>query len=285
MSVYDIILDKILKAMDKGIVPWKSPYTARGHRNIDGRYYHGINVFSLNIACWIYNYKTPIWLTWKQIYQRGWHLKKGAKGVRIIFFKEVEKEIIDENGNIETELIPVPRYYHVFNLECLKEYDSIKSQFENEPVPPMDNLLNNYIKNSGVSLIHASYGVSFYEPKRDRIVMAPVKKSMYYQVLSHEIVHSTGHKSRLNRLDDSFFESKQKYSFEELIAEIGSAFLLVKTGKTIDYENTASYLAGWAEWLKGQKKTALFRAAKKAQEAVEYVEKVAFSKGKNKKIA
>ncbi len=275
MSVYDIVLDNILKAMEKGIVPWRSPYTARGHRNIDGRYYHGINVFSLNIASWIHEYEIPIWLTWRQIQQRDWHLKRGSRGVRIMFFTEVEKKIVDEDGNEEIETVPVPRYYLVFNIECLKEYDSIKSQFENEPAPPMDNLLNNYINNSGVKLIHASYGVSFYEPKKDRIVMAPVKQSAYYQVLAHEIVHSTGHSKRLNRIDNSFFENKQKYSFEELIAEIGSAFLLSKIGRSVDYENTASYLSGWAEWLKGQKKTALFRAASKAQEAAEFVEQVA----------
>ena len=274
MSVYDVILDNIFKAIEKGIVPWKSPYTARGHRNIDGRYYHGINVFSLNIASWIHEYEMPVWLTWKQIQQRGWHLKKGSRGVRIMFFKTVEKKIVDESGDEEIETIPVPRYYHVFNLECLEEFDSIKSQFETEPAPPVDNLLKNYINNSGARLIHASYGVSFYEPKKDRIVMAPVKQSAYYQVLAHEIVHSTGHPKRLNRIDDSFFESKELYSFEELIAEIGSAFLLSKIGKSIDYSNTASYLSCWAEWLKGQKKTVLFKAASKAQEAVEFVEQV-----------
>ena len=275
MSVYDVILDNILKAMEKGIVPWRSPYTARGHRNIDGRYYHGINVFSLNIASWIHEYEVPIWLTWRQIQQRDWHLKRGSRGVRIMFFTEAEKKIVDEDGNEEIETVPVPRYYHVFNLECLEEFDSIKRQFETEPAPPMESLLKGYIDNSGVKLIHSSYGVSYYEPRRDRIVMAPVKQSAYYQVLAHEIVHSTGHSKRLNRIDNSFFESKQKYSFEELIAEIGSAFLLSKIGRSVDYENTASYLSGWAEWLKEQKKTALFKAAKKAQEAVEYVEKVA----------
>ena len=276
MSVYDVILNNIFKAMEKGIVPWKSPYTARGHRNIDGRYYHGINVFSLNIACWIYGYETPIWLTWKQIKKNNWTLKKGSHGVRVIFFTEIEKKIVDEmTGEEKTETVPVPRYYYVFNLECLKEYNSIKSQFENEPAPPMDNLLKDYIDNSGVKLAHSSYGVSYYQPSKDKIVMAPVKKSAYHQVLAHEIIHSTGHPRRLNRLDNSFFESKERYSFEELIAEIGSSFLLAKMGKSVDYKNTASYLSGWAEWLREQKKTVLFKAAKKAQEAVEYTKKVA----------
>jgi len=277
MSVYDVVLQNIFEAMERGIVPWKSPYLFEGHKNIDGRIYKGINIFLLNIALETHGYEIPIWLTFNQIKNRGWHLKKGSKSTIVTFFKQEEREIteVNEYGEEETvvDTIRVLRYYRVFNIQCVKEYDEIKSKYEYSIPKTQNNLIKNYITNSGVKLIHEKQGISRYIPSKDTIVMTPTKKGEYYSVLTHEIVHSTGHKTRLNRFSD--FIDNKGYSFEELVAEIGSAYLLSKMGMKPNYQNVVAYLEGWSRWLSDQKKTTIFKAAKESEKAVEFIESIA----------
>ena len=283
MSVYEIVFKRLAEAMEKGIVPWESPYTAKnnGHRNISGRRYTGVNVLLLNVIAQLSGYEYPVWLTFHQIQEKGWHIMKGECSAIVTFYKMIDVEVENEtDAGVETvvEQKPIYRYYHVFNIQQLEEFEEIKEKFQTKELQPQvepdNNLVHDYIENAGITLEYAQYGTSYYFPAKDKIVMSPVKPDSYLGVLSHEAIHSTGHPKRLHRFGIGF-EEEGDYSFEELVAEIGSAFLLSRMGQKINYENKAAYLKSWSQFLKSNKKSMLVKASAEAEKAAEFIINIA----------
>ena len=282
MSVYDVVFDRLTEAMEKGVVPWESPYTAKnnGHRNISGRNYTGVNVLLLNVIAQLLGYEYPVWLTFHQIQDKGWHITKGEKAAIVTFYKMIDIDVENEtDAGVESvvEQRPIYRYYHVFNIQQLKEFEEVKKKFQTkEPQvkPDSKNLVHDYLENAGITLEHAQYGTSYYFPAKDKIVMSPVKPDSYLGVLSHEAIHSTGHPERLHRFGIGF-EEESDYSVEELVAEIGSAFLLSRMGQKINYENKAAYLKSWSQFLKSNKKSMLVKASAEAEKAAEFIINIA----------
>jgi len=293
-SVYEIITDKIVEALGKGVVPWVNPYTGKQHQNFVSKHeYSGVNALLLNAIAFERGYSTPYWVTYTQAKEKGWNVKKGAKSAMVTFWKEyigkstsdnsIEETIINESGveekqNNKNEKKFILRYYTIFNLDEVEGCEIPKDDTKDTDFTVIANTVSvpsDYCKSQGIDVQKTLNGVSFYSPMSDSIGLAPVKSEFFIPVFAHECVHSTGHEKRLDRFGDEIFNEKAEYSFEELIAEIGSAMLCSQMGIEFSIENSASYVSGWAEFLKEDKKTAIVRASAKAQKAVEFILKAA----------
>ncbi len=244
--VYEQITERIIALLAQGTVPWHKPWKARTGlpRNlVSQKHYRGINVFLLLAM----NYESPFWLTFRQALQLGGAVRKGEKSCPVVFWKQAT---LEDKETHEPQKIPLLRYYHVFNVaQC----DGLKIASE-----PVETFVNTFVKPDEI-VAHMpqrpviKYGMAraFYSPREDYVGL-PVKERFeqaegYYATLFHELVHATGHASRLNRatLTDQAGFGSNPYCKEELIAEMGAAFLCGHAEvaeRTID--NSAAYLNG-----------------------------------------
>lgn len=277
-KVYEIITNQILEQLEKGVVPWRKPWVCGGWpRNFKTKKpYRGINVAILGSK----EYVSPYWLTFKQIGEFGGKVKKGEKGTIIVFWKlmEVKNENDDEANEKENRYIPLLRYYRVWNLEQTEGID-----YEIEPVIKSEaELLNdaeeiiNYMPNRPEIIFRGSR--AYYKPSIDKIFL-PERKYFkttggYYGTVFHELAHSTGHKSRLDRPGIANFDgfATEQYSKEELVAEMTAAFLLGHIGfqEGSEIENMAAYIGGWLKSLKDDPRLVV-QAAAQAQKAADYI--------------
>ena len=267
-KVEQIVTDRIIAGLKKGKIPWSRPWKATADGTVaypcnavSKRPYSGINAILLSMD----NYTCPFYATYKQIQDRGGNVRKGEKSTIIIYWNILEKKKIVE-GVEKTEKIPFLRYHNVFNLE----------QAENVPIPEYTapefltagDIIESY--KDGPKIQHGGSDRAYYQPSRDIVVMPHkdnfITPDAYLQVLYHELVHSTGHQKRLDRLSTG----KKAYAYEELIAEIGSAMLCQRTGTQWDVENSQAYINGWIEVLQNDPKL-IISASSKAQKAIDYI--------------
>jgi antirestriction protein ArdC len=278
-NVYEIITDRILKQLEAGTAPWHKPWSTPGQgglpRNlVSGHPYRGINVWILASS----GYASPYWLTFRQATELGGHVRKGEKGIPVVFWKFGKREVQDGDEIIEKKSV-VCRYYTVFNInQC--EGLRVQAAQVTEPIPhidPIDNCDQIVTEWLGKPAIrygsdHASYN------KMHDLVQMPDRPSFdsaeeFYSTLFHELAHSTGHPLRLNRPSLTDFErfGDEQYSAEELVAEMGAAFLCGFTGienKTIN--NSAAYLQTWLDVLTKDSRLVLI-AAGQAQKAADLI--------------
>jgi len=268
---YEVITNRIIDQLEKGEIPWRKPWATTYPENVKSKkQYNGINLLHLATL----GYECNVFGTYKQIKELGGTVKRGEKGYPIVFWKFIEKSTEDDD---ETKIkkIPFLRYYTVFNLEQTEGID-IPKPVENEIDSNVEceRIIENMRGRPNIDHGHLQAG---YNPKTDTVIM-PYKTRFstmegYYSVLFHELTHSTGHRMRLYRpaIHDIRFGS-ELYSEEELVAEIGAAFLCgkaqIENQKTI--ENTSAYINHWLQKLKDDKKLVV-SAASKAQKAVDYI--------------
>ena len=269
-DIHQEITDRIIEQMETCGRDWIKPFTASHHMPVNAsthNQYNGINVLLLGMFS---PYSSTEWASYKQWQGKGANVKKGEKGTRIVFFKMLEKE-----SKGEVTKFPMMRYSTVFNAEQVEGYISA------QPVDAIDTTealanVDEYVKYSGATIDAGN--IAAYWPDLDRITMpersafidTPTGTSTehYYSVLLHELTHWTGHKNREDRLTD---KSKEGYAFEELVAELGAAYQCVELGIDSEpREDHAQYLASWLRALKGDKKF-IFKAAARAQKAVNYI--------------
>ena len=267
VDIYKDVTDRILTAMESGDTNWLKPFTASTGMPTNGvtrNEYRGINVLLLGL---LNPFQSNEWASYKQWQTKGANVRKGEKGTRIVFFKQLEKENKD-TGKIDR--IPLLRYSTVFNADQIDGYESSAVD-----LPDLTDRLANcdsYIDSLNIVFRNGS---PCYIPSQDAICM-PERSAFtgnqdgtptehYYSTLFHEVTHWTGHKSRLDRLSD---RSREGYAFEELIAELGAAYQCRIFG--IDLEpraDHAKYLGGWLKALKDDKRF-IFKAAAAAQKAI-----------------
>lgn len=278
VNVYDVINKKIMELLESGKVPCRKTWNAATNQPknlVSKKDYRGINVFLL--ACMPYN--SPYWMTFKQVQDKGGHVIKGSKSTPVIFWKWLDKRDADTqvNETTTTGKIPLLRYYSVFNLEQCEGIKAPEPQETVNEFNPIDKAEE--IISTMPLLPEIKYGGNraYYSPALD-YVQLPQQHTFqtaeeYYSTAFHELAHATGHAKRLGRksiLEPSYFGSHE-YSKEELVAEMGAAFLCGFTGieqKTI--ENSAAYIQGWLRELKNDK-TLLIHAAAQAQKAADYI--------------
>jgi antirestriction protein ArdC len=277
-NVYEVINSRIMELLEGGTVPWRKPWNAQSNypKNlISKKPYKGVNVFLLSCQ----QYGSPWWLTFNQVQEKGGHVIKGSKSTPVIFWKWLDRTDAMEADSEEARSgkIPLLRYYSVFNLdqtEGVKAPDPEETHNNFDPITRAEEIiatmpLRPEIKHGG--------NRAYYSPSLDYIQL-PNQHTFdtieeYYNTCFHELSHATGHTNRLGRksiLEPSYFGSHE-YSKEELVAEMGAAFLCGFSGivqKTI--ENSAAYLGGWLKALKNDK-TLLIHAAAQAQKAADYI--------------
>jgi antirestriction protein ArdC len=283
-DVYQIITDRIIKMIEDGVNPWKKTWKSvdnhfSGPQNyVSGRPYTGINFFVLSCS----PYSFPYFMTMKQVNEKGGQVKKGESATPVVFARTFDrKETRQNDSGDRVEVLQKGfcyKLYYVFNIEqTTLPLPAIAPQEEenNTMIERCENILMGY-KNAP-KLIHESNS-AFYSPLRDIVNMPKivyfVNSLAYYATLFHELIHSTGAENRLNRegiVDFDTFGS-ENYSNEELIAEMGAAYLNALTGITNPdlEENTAAYLIGWLKPLKNDKRF-VFKAAAAAQRAVGFI--------------
>ena len=275
-DVYEIVTEKIIEEMERGIVPWHKPWLSGGalpKNFVSKKAYRGINVWLLCLEGKL----NPYWLTFRQCQALGGKVKKGAKGTLVIFWRWLERTE-EKNGKIELQRIPLLKYYHVFNCnDCVglpKEAYPQTDQIAFEPIEKCEELIAGYKDRPE---IRHEKQQAFYSPTLDYINL-PRKESFesipaYYGAAFHELTHSTGHPKRLNRsgITDTAPFGSPLYSKEELVAEFGASFLSGLANIDLcTLKNTAAYLQGWLQALKNDKRL-LIQAAAQAQKATDYI--------------
>lgn len=267
-KVYEIVTDKIMAEMTKGKIPWKRPWKSALPMNLKTkRQYNGVNLFLLSLN----SYKSNYWLTYDQANSLGGHVKTGEKAHIVVFWKFLKTT--DKNNPELEKTIPLLRYYNVFNVEqCEGITLPEETNNPNNPIEECEKIVKEY---EGCPSITNNPERAFYRPATDEISVPPIEKfqdsESYYSTLFHEMVHSTGHSSRLNRDMGGHFGTLD-YSFEELIAEMGASFLCGMAGISNDsnIENSAAYLQSWMQ--KFQKDPSmLIKAAGKASKATDWI--------------
>lgn len=275
----DLVVDTIIKHMDEGKAPWHCPYLVGGHRNmVSQKNYRGINQMVLGFVAASREYKSPYWATFNQIKAAGGRLENAkGKGVPILFYKSLGEQDGTEN-DLKQDDKPrfVARSSRVFNLDLVTGIDHDElSITPNEASTQKDaqNILEAYLKRTQINVIH---GLPAYIPSLDIVRMLDLSQvestAEYYSAFFHELVHSTGHPKRLNRFEANAAtkESREDYSKEELVAEVGAAMLchLAGVDSEASIKNSANYLRGWMKFIKDNK-SAFASAVSQAQKATE----------------
>ena len=268
-DLYQQITDRIIAELEKGTVPWHRPWSCSSGSisRATGRPYSVLNQLLLPQA--------GEYVTFKQAIEEGHPVKKGEKASMVYFFKFIDSKD-EETG--ENKQIPLLKYYSVFHIS---QCEGMKPRFASsvpvhsdlQPDERAEQILQDYVDQSGVKLKKQHSDKAYYSPTRDEIVIPEISqftdKAEYYSTAYHEAVHSTGHPTRLNRITDIARFGSETYSKEELTAELGASYLVNAAGLETQssFGNSASYIKNWLSVLKDDKRF-IVSAAGKAEKAV-----------------
>lgn len=274
MDIYTTVTQRIIDQLEQGVIPWRKPWNSPcgACSHVTGKPYSLLNQALLDG-------RSGEYLTFQQARKEGGHVRKGEKGSMIVFFKFIDTTD-DTTGEIKS--VPFLRYISVFHID---QCEGIQPRFtpkqtELKPAIPVataaEQIISGYVAHSGVKLTQRLSIEAFYRPATDEVVV-PLKSqfseaSAYYSTAFHELIHSTGHPSRLNRLAKKSRFGSGSYSREELCAELGASYLLNRIGLETpeSFRSNAAYIAHWLSVLKSDKHC-LISAAGQADKAVRLI--------------
>ena len=272
-DIYSAVTDRIIQQMEQGILPWAKPWggiTGGAYSGTTGKPYSLLNQMLLS--------KPGAYYTFSQIQKLGGSIRKGEKSQMVVFWKQIPvKDQDSQTGEIKENLIPMLRYYNVFHIDqCdgLACTDIPEEQLHNDE--DADSIIKAYLDRSGVTLIQRVSDEAYYSPSRDCVVLPLPEqfKSMEerYSTAFHELAHSTGHQSRLDRLRATAHFGNESYSKEELVAEITATALMNYTGLETKgtFRNSAAYIQSWLTALRNGKRM-IVSASGAASKAFEYI--------------
>lgn len=272
-DIYVEIADQIASALERGVAPWRKPWRGRGgglpSNPSTGRPYTGVNWAILMVAAWERGFSCVEYLTYKQAQAMGGQVRKGEKGTRILIMKPVTRKNPREGQDADYLMA---KRATVFNLDQLDGLAIDEPESKIEPIAAAEQLVADYLA-SGPALRVG--GSAYYTPAEDAITMPALGRfttpAAYYSTLFHEIGHSTGHPSRLDR-DLKVLGRDHSYAREELVAEFAAAFLRAHAGIVDGWEveQSAAYLANWASKIRDDPKL-LTWAASQGQRAADHV--------------
>ena len=286
-DVYTRVTDKIVADLEQGVRPWMRPWNAG---NTDGRIirplrhngqpYSGINVLMLWSEAVIKGYISPSWMTFKQAQALDAHVRKGERGSLVVYANTIHKTEQNEAGEEVERDIPFLKGYTVFNAD---QIEGLPEHYYAKPPPRFDNQIERidhaeaYFAATG-AVVREGGSRAYYTQDGDRIQMPPFDSFMdaesFYATLGHETVHWTKHPDRLARDLGRKVWGDEGYAAEELVAELGSAFLCADLEITPEIrDDHAAYIHTWLQVLK-QDKRAIFTAASHAQKAVDYLHRI-----------
>jgi antirestriction protein ArdC len=282
-DLYAEVSARIVAQLEAGAAPWIKPWSATAGANAPcnaatNRPYSGCNIVLLWMAQ-AAGFRSPRYLTFKQALELGGHVRKGERGAKVYFVKQLEIRE-DAGGEASTRLIPMMREYTVFNVD---QCDGLPlSVTAGKPMrvrnpDKRDDLADEFLRSTGAD-VREGHGEAYYVPSRDFISMPAFDAfkgaDHFYGTIFHELTHWTAHKSRLDRDLKNRFGS-HNYGAEELIAELGAAFLCAEFGFDGDLRH-AGYIAQWIELLKADKR-AFFTACSQASKAADYLRGLALA--------
>ncbi|HTN32173.1 MAG TPA: zincin-like metallopeptidase domain-containing protein [Pseudomonas sp.] len=290
-DIYQEVTHRIVEALQQKVVPWIKPWhpgrpvsSPFPSNAVTGRAYRGVNILLLWTEARLQGYSQDRWLTYLQAKEAGGHVRKGESSTLTVFYSYKEREVRDQSGDIlrdaeglpRLERIPVLRRNFLFNIE---QTEGVEASPE-EIAAPGEGLsphaeAEDLMRRSGACIIHRSENKAFYSPAQDYIQLPCVQQFSstggYYATALHELIHWSGHARRLNRagivLPTPF--GSPEYAFEELIAEIGAAYLCALTGIQGELRHEG-YIESWLKVLQSNKQ-AIFRASGYARDASEYL--------------
>lgn len=275
-DVYQEVTDRIVSALEQGTAPWVRPWDKPvggfPRNGATGRHYHGINVFLLWMAADAAGYGSDEWFTYKQAQAQGAQVRKGERGSLVTFWKRLTVRE-EQRGGEETgaRFIPLLRHFIVFNraqIDGLAPAEAtVAPRNEWERMEGADT----FIRASGAK-IREGGARACYVPALDEIRLPELSafhnRESYYSTALHELAHWTGHPSRLAR-DFSGSFGTPDYAREELVAEMGAAFLCAALGISGQLQHP-EYIGSWLKKLREDKR-AIFRAASQARQVAEYL--------------
>lgn len=306
-DIYNEVTQRIIDSLEKGIIPWTKPWkTIGGPRNyISKKPYRGINPFLLEISCILNDFESPYWMTYNQATElsvKKWlkensltdteenrasykknkdaysGVRKSEKSTTIIFWNTFvvdDTENLDKNGKPEKKTIPYLKYIPVFNSEQTELEIEIPDISVNDfdPIQEAQSIIDEWDDKPDIT--HGG-DIAAYIPSLDKITM-PIQNSFedenhYYKTLYHEAIHSTGHKSRINRIKDWAGFGSDPYAKEELVAELGASIMMNYAGIETDdtMTNTEAYIKSWIKRFREDSKL-IISAGSKAQKAADYI--------------
>jgi antirestriction protein ArdC len=282
-DLYQAVTDRIVAALEAGTKPWRKRWSAVGGADglqlrATGQEYRGINQLLLTLTASMEGYSSPYWLTFKQALELGGNVRKGERSTEIVFYKKLTVEDRDapEGEEERKKQIPMLRSYRVFNAE---QCEGLPERFTAKPTAePVDGKARDAAAEAALrscgATIREGGNRAFFAPGPDLVQLPPFHAfesvGAYLATLAHELTHWTGHSSRLDRLKLAPFGSPD-YAREELVAEIGAAFICARLGIAGEHiDDHASYLASWLKVLRTDKR-AIFKAAAFAQAAADLV--------------
>lgn len=276
-AVYQVITDRVITLLEQGTVPWHKPWQGgqtMPQNIVSRRPYRGVNVFLLHAMA----YASPYWLTFRQAQGLGGNVRKGEKACPVVFWKWLD---VDEATGQPARRVPFLRYYSVFNVAQCDGVEAPAVEGAERAHSPIDEAERIAAGMPRRPAVRHGLERAFYDPAGDSVGMPAPERfdraENYYSVLFHELTHATGHESRLNRKgvagSDGLWSAfgSQSYSKEELVAEMGAAFLCGHAGiveRTLD--NSAAYVAAWLARLKDDVRLVV-QAAAQAQKAADFI--------------
>lgn len=271
-EITDALVSRILAGdIRKAGALWKTSGGGRLPRNFQsGRHYAGINLLVLWLEAMDKGYSSPCWLTVKQCNSLGGTVTKGEKGTPVVVWSPRERKKVDDKGEEVVQRSLFHRIFHVFNLQQTSLYE----EPEHAPLPDHDAVAYLESRAKALGVTYKVQGESAYYAIHSDTLVMPMRhlfssQDNYAAVLAHELIHSTGHSSRLDRKMTGK-PDKESYAFEELVAELGAAFLCTELRIDGTYDAHASYLDSWAALFQ-DKAAILTSAASKASKAFEYI--------------
>ena len=287
-DIYQNITNLIIEKLEQGFIPWHKPWSAYGAAAsyITRKPYRGINALLINML----PYEKPYYLTFKQAKDLGGTIRKGSKAIPVIFWNFIFLHADTKKKITEAEARKLPaekvlksallKEYKVFNIDQIDNIEidipEVILKPENEIITACEDIVTGMP--NAPKIKHTDAKRAFYTPTRDFVNIPDMKffdnSEFYYDTLFHELIHSTGHQSRLNRPEITELNSfgSKDYSKEELVAELGGSFLCGQAGIQSErtLENSTAYIQSWIKKLQNDKRF-IIEAATKAQKAADFI--------------
>ena len=276
-SVYEMVTERIINQLEKGIIPWRKPWTG-----IKGGAYNRISKKSYSLLNQMLLKFDGEYATFKQWQDLGGHVRKGEKSEIVCFWKIQPVEEEQDDGTKVTKQIPLLRYYNVFHISQVEGVEPLQADDLNdiEPIEKAESVLHDYWTRENITVEYKAGDRAYYSPTIDLIHLPLFEQftdaNEYYSTAFHESVHSTMKENRCNRAEDRKGKlvafGSEDYSKEELVAEIGSASLMNIIGieTTKSFKNSSAYIQGWLSKLRSDVKF-IVSASSKAEKAVNYI--------------
>ena len=283
-DIYQAITDQIVSALENGVRPWHQPWSSA---HMEGRValplrhngvaYRGVNVLALWMQAMAKGYAAPVWMTFRQALALGANVRKGEKGSLVVYADKITRIETDEETSEESARdIHFMKGYAVFNAE---QIDGLSDLYYAKPAPRTPTIqrikrVESFFSATGAIVRHGG-NRAYYSIGTDHVQMPPIESfrdpESYYATLGHETTHWTKHPTRLDREFGRKRWGDEGYAMEELVAELGAAFLSADLELTPELrDDHASYLDHWLKALKSDNR-AIFTAASHAQRAADFL--------------